>query len=67
MPDGGWAGRVSAISYAIATLEGQLGVTLFEREGSRRPVLTDAGKAILAHARGVTDEVDALVAGVRAC
>lgn len=57
---------VSAISYAIATLEGQLGVTLFEREGSRRPVLTDAGKAILAHARGVTDEVDALVAGVRA-
>ena len=57
---------VSAISYAITTLESQLGVTLFEREGSRRPVLTDAGKAILAHARGVTDEVDALVAGVRA-
>lgn len=57
---------VSAISYAITTLESQLGVILFEREGSRRPVLTDAGKAILANARGVTDEVDALVAGVRA-
>ena len=28
---------VSAVSYAIAQIEGQLGVTLFEREGSRRP------------------------------
>lgn len=56
---------ISAISYGIAGLEAQLGVTLFEREGSRRPVLTADGKAILAHAREVTDEVEALVAGVR--
>jgi DNA-binding transcriptional LysR family regulator len=57
---------VSAVSYAISTLEAQLGVTLFDRQGSRRPVLTDAGKAILSHARGVSDEVDALIGGVRA-
>lgn len=57
---------VSAISYGISTLEGQLGLALFNREGSRRPVLTEGGKAVLAHARGVSDEVDALVAGVRA-
>lgn len=57
---------VSAISYGMAALEGQLGITLMEREGSRRPRLTDAGRAVLAHARGVSDEVDALVAGVRA-
>ncbi|MFC3174022.1 LysR family transcriptional regulator [Novosphingobium bradum] len=56
---------ISVVSYGIAALEAQLGVTLFAREGSRRPVLTDAGKAMLANARAVTDEVDALVAGVR--
>jgi len=53
---------VSAISYGIAQLEAQLAVTLFEREGSRRPVLTAAGKGLLAEARGVTDRVDALLA-----
>ena len=57
---------VSAISYGIAMLESQLGLMLFDREGSRRPVLTEAGKAILAHARTVQGEVDSLVAGVRA-
>ncbi len=57
---------VSAVSYGIAALEAQLGVTLFAREGSRRPQLTAAGKAILAHARRVGDEVDEMVAGVRA-
>jgi DNA-binding transcriptional LysR family regulator len=56
---------ISVVSYGISTLETQLGVTLFAREGSRRPVLTDAGKAMLANARAVTDDVDALVAGVR--
>ncbi|MEE4338045.1 LysR family transcriptional regulator [Erythrobacter sp.] len=53
---------VSAISYGIAQLEAQLAVTLFEREGSRRPVLTEAGKGLLAEARGVADRVDALLA-----
>lgn len=56
---------VSAISYGVAQLEAQLGVTLFDREGSRRPVLTEAGRAILGHARAVSGEVDELVAGVR--
>ena len=53
---------VSAISYGIAQLEAQLAVTLFEREGSRKPVLTEAGEGLLAEARGVVDRVDALLA-----
>jgi DNA-binding transcriptional LysR family regulator len=57
---------ISAVSYAIAQLEAQLGVSLFDREGSRRPVLTEAGKALLADARAVADDVDALTARVRA-
>lgn len=56
---------ISVVSYGIVTLETQLGVTLFDRVGSRKPVLTPAGKAMLAHARAVTDDVDALIAGVR--
>jgi len=53
---------VSAISYGIAQLEAQLAVSLFEREGSRKPVLTEAGEGLLAEARGVADRVDALLA-----
>jgi DNA-binding transcriptional LysR family regulator len=56
---------ISVVSYGIVTLETQLGVTLFDREGSRKPVLTAAGKAMLAQARAVSDDVDALIAGVR--
>lgn len=56
---------ISVISYGVAQLENQLGVTLFAREGSRRPILTDAGKALLAEARMVAVDVDALVAKVR--
>lgn len=56
---------ISVVSYGIVALETQLGVTLFEREGSRKPVLTPAGKAMLAQARAVSDDVDALIAGVR--
>lgn len=56
---------ISVVSYGIASMEAQLGITLFDREGSRRPILTEAGKAMLANARAVTDDVDALVAGVR--
>lgn len=40
------------ISYAITTLEAQLGLTLFER-GRRRPILTPKGAAILAYARRI--------------
>ena len=56
---------ISVISYGIANLETQLGVTLFDREGSRKPQLTPAGRAVLASARAVADDVDALVASVR--
>ena len=34
------------ISYAIANLESQLGVTLFARSGTARPKLTDAGRTV---------------------
>jgi DNA-binding transcriptional LysR family regulator len=56
---------LSVVSYAISNLEAQLGLTLFAREGSRSPVLTEAGKALLAEARTVADDVDALLARVR--
>lgn len=56
---------VSAISYGIAQLEAQLAVSLFEREGSRKPVLTEAGEGLLAEARSVVDRVDALLAKAR--
>ena len=41
---------VSAISYAIATLETQLGVTVFDRQGSRPPG-ADRGPAARSWAR----------------
>lgn len=50
-----------AISYAVASLEGQLGLTLFVR-GKRKPVLTSAGIAILAYARRMCQLADELVA-----
>ncbi len=56
---------VSAISYGIAQLEAQLGVALFAREGSRKPVLTDAGAGLLAETRAVTGSIDSLLAKVR--
>ncbi|MFN3989380.1 MAG: LysR family transcriptional regulator [Erythrobacter sp.] len=56
---------VSAVSYGIAQLEAQLGLSLFAREGSRRPVLTAAGEGLLAEARGIADAVDSLLAKAR--
>lgn len=56
---------VSAISYGIGQLEAQLAVSLFDREGSRRPVLTEAGEGLLTEARGVVDRIDALLAKAR--
>lgn len=56
---------VSAISYGVAQMEAQLGVTLFAREGSRKPQLTDAGRGLLAEARAVTEASDALLAKTR--
>lgn len=56
---------VSVVSYGIGALEAQLAVSLFEREGSRRPRLTDAGRSLLASARAVIDHTDDLVARAR--
>ncbi|WP_295524740.1 LysR family transcriptional regulator [Novosphingobium sp. Chol11] len=51
---------VSVISYGIANLETQLGLALFDREGTRRPQLTEAGRALLAEARGIAQGFDGL-------
>ena len=51
---------VSVVSYGIANLEAQLGLQLFEREGTRRPRLTDAGQAILAEALTIAQGMDGL-------
>ena len=56
---------VSAISYAIANLEAQLGLPLFDRHATRKPVLTQAGRAVLADARKVARGVDELRAKVK--
>jgi len=53
---------VSVISYGVSNLEAQLGLTLFTREGTKKPVLTKEGEAILADARVVA----AGLAGLRA-
>ena len=55
----------SVISYAIANLESQLGVTLFARAGTARPKLTDAGQAILADSRNLAIALDGLLAKAR--
>ena len=52
--------RQSVVSYTIANLEEQLGgLVLFDR-GRRRPVLTEAGTAVLADARKLTADADEL-------
>ena len=56
---------VSVISYGIANLETQLGLTLFEREGTRKPKLTVAGRAVLAEVRAVSQGIDGLRATVK--
>lgn len=56
---------VSVISYGIANLEAQLGLTLFDREGTRKPQLTVAGRALLAEVRTISDGVDGLRAKVK--
>lgn len=54
----------SAVSYAISSLEGQLGIELFDRAGYR-PRLTRAGASLLRDARDVLDRADALLARAR--
>jgi DNA-binding transcriptional LysR family regulator len=55
----------SVISYTVANLEEQLNIALLDR-GSRKPTLTEAGKALLADARAVTAKVDAMRARAKA-
>jgi DNA-binding transcriptional LysR family regulator len=54
---------VSVMSYSISNLEAQLGVTLFVREGTKRPVLTEA-RAIMADVHSVAQGIDGLQAKV---
>lgn len=59
----------SAISYTVANLESQLNLKLFEREGTREPRLTAAGKAMLPDARrmiGVLQDLRARASGLTA-
>lgn len=56
---------VSVISYGMANLEGQLGLLLFDREGTRKPVLTEAGRALLAESRAIAQGIDGLRAKVK--
>lgn len=58
----------SVISYTIANLEAQLGLILFERGGTREPVLTTEGKAVLADARrmvAVLNDIRSRAEGLR--
>lgn len=49
----------SAVSHAIANMETQLGLRLFDR-GGHRPVMTPEGQALLANARDILLRVDAM-------
>ncbi|MFZ1427653.1 MAG: LysR family transcriptional regulator [Geminicoccaceae bacterium] len=55
----------SVISYAVANLEAQLGLALFDRKATRKPQLTVAGRAVLGEARTVAHGIDGLRAKVR--
>jgi len=54
----------SAISYAIANLEQQLAVQLFDRDQTRKPTLTTMGEAVLIDARTVWADVSGLRARI---
>src|SRR5215475_5458701 len=55
----------SVISYSVANLEAQLGVVLFDRQSTRKPKLTEAGRTVLAEVRTVTNGINGLRAKVR--
>jgi DNA-binding transcriptional LysR family regulator len=55
----------SAVSYAIDTLEAQLGLSLFDRGTTRKPRLTHMGEAIVSEAKAVAYSVETLRARVR--
>ena len=53
---------VSVISYGISNLENQLGLELFDREGTKKRKLTDSGRAVLADAKAVSHTISSLLA-----
>lgn len=55
----------SVVSQTLANLEGQLGISLFDRT-RRYPALTEQGHALLASARAVADRVDEFKGRARA-
>lgn len=55
----------SAVSYAIDNLEAVLGVKVFTRETTRKPQLSEAGRAVLAEARILSRGFDKLRARVK--
>jgi DNA-binding transcriptional LysR family regulator len=55
----------SVVSYSIANLEAQLGVLLFDRESTRKPQLTEAGRAVLSEARSISNGINGLRAKVK--
>src|SRR6266702_1698913 len=56
----------SVISYSIANLEAQLGISLFDRDTTKKPQLTIEGRTVLAEARIVSNGINGLRAKVRA-
>lgn len=50
----------SAVSSAIALLEADLGVSLFDRSSGRQPLLTEAGSALLEEARELLRQCERL-------
>lgn len=55
----------SVISYTIANLELQLGVSLFDRLTTKKPQLTLEGRTVLAEARAVSNGINNLRAKVK--
>ncbi len=55
----------SVVSYTIASLEAQLGVILFDRDASKRPRLSEAGRMVLAESRAIASGVDGLNARIK--
>ncbi len=57
----------SVVSYSIANLELQLGVSLFDRKTTRKPQLTEAGRMVLAERAASTAASTACAPRSRAC
>jgi len=57
----------SVISYAMANLEAQLGVSLFDRQSTRKPLLTEAGRTVLSEARTISNGINGCAPRCAAC